>query len=252
MKTGERDSDRFDRMKRIEWIDIDRIADSRILVVGAGALGNEAVKCSVLAGFRDITVVDTDNIVKSNLSRCVFFREEDAGGPMKCDILAERANELSPDADVKGIVSDVRELKSWDFDLILGCLDNISARLHVNSHAKYYGIPYIDGATDGMSGKVQTVADGPCLQCAMNSTHSKIAELRFSCTGNSHMFVPHTAAEITTTSIIAALQVREAEKIISGREELCVRGITYYNGEKGTLDTVSLDIDPDCPNHTRK
>lgn len=252
MRAGERDSDRFDRMKRIGWMDIDRISDSRILVVGAGALGNEAVKCMVLAGFRDITVVDTDNIVKSNLSRCVFFREEDAEGPMKCDVLAERANGLSPDADVKGIPSDIRKLDSWNFDLVLGCLDNIGARLHVNSHAKYYGIPYVDGATDGMSGKVQVVTDGPCLQCAMNSSHSKIAELRFSCTGNSHMFVPHVAAEITTTSVIAAIQVREAEKIISGREELCIRNITYYDGEKGTLDTVSLEVDPDCPNHMRE
>lgn len=242
-------NDRFDRMRRIPWMDVDSISSKRCLIVGAGALGNEALKCLILAGFCDITVVDMDYIENSNLSRCVFFREGD-DGLEKSKVLAKRAGELRPEAKIKAVNSMIQDIDDWEYDLIIGCLDNISARLHTNSHAVYYGIPYVDGAIDGMRGKIQTVLPGgPCLQCAMNRSHARIADLRYSCTGNSHIFIPPTAAEITTTSIIAAMQIREAEKIASGRSDLCVRNITFYDGTKGTTDTVTLDIDGECPNH---
>ena len=72
------DQDRLERSKRIAWLDMDQIARTKCLVVGAGALGNEVVKDLVLSGFRHIELVDMDHVVRSNLNRCVFFREGDA------------------------------------------------------------------------------------------------------------------------------------------------------------------------------
>jgi molybdopterin/thiamine biosynthesis adenylyltransferase len=247
----EYDRDRFDRSKRIGWIDIDRIREGRCLVAGAGALGNEAVKCLVLSGFRDITVADTDHVVASNLNRCVFFRGSDVNGGTKAEILAERAAELDPDVRMTPRHTRVQDIGDWDFDVILGCLDNISARLHVSAHACYHGIPYVDGGTDGMIGKVQVVLpDGPCLQCAMNRSHYNITETRFSCTGNASFFyVPKMAAEITTTSVIAAMQVREAVKIMSGREDLCIKDMAYYDGMSGETFILKVKKDENCENH---
>ncbi len=252
VRTNFVDEDRFDRMKRIEWIDIEKIHRSRCLVVGAGALGNEAVKNLVLAGFRDITLIDNDDIVLSNLSRCLFFREKDIRTVKKSEIVAERAMELDPGCDIKAIVSDVQDLNDWNYDIILGCLDNIKTRLHVNAFAYFNKIPYIDGATDGMIGKVQTVLpDGPCYECFLNRSHVESQEEHFTCTGNGHAFVPKIASEITTTAIIAGIQVREAIKVASGREDLCIRNISYYNGEMGTLETYEIPINPECPNHMK-
>ena len=244
------DRDRFDRMRRIEWVDVDSIHQKRCLVVGAGALGTEVVKDMVLAGFRRMTVVDMDYIVTSNLSRCLFFRDSDVRKVKKADVVAERALELDPDVEITSVVSDIRDVEDWDYDIVLGCLDNISARMHVNAHAYYHGIPYIDGATDGMNGRVMTVLPGgPCLQCTMNRTHVEQMERRFTWTGNGTAFVPKTASDITTTAVIAAMQVREAMKVASGKEELCVRGVTYYNGTEGTMETLDVSIDPECMNH---
>ena len=255
LSVKEYDKDRFDRSKRIGWIDIEKIRNSRCLVAGAGALGNEAVKCLVLSGFRDIVTVDMDHVVLSNLNRCVFFRDSDVKKGMKSDILAERASELDPDVKIESITARVQDIAHWDdFDIILGCLDNISARLHVNAHSCYHGIPYIDGGTDGMRGKVQVVLpNGPCLRCAMNGSHYKIAETRFSCTGKKGtVYVPKTAAEITTTSIIAAMQVREAVKIASGREGMCISDIAYYDGITGETVILKVKKDKNCENHTRE
>jgi len=249
VKAREYDSDRFDRMRRIEWLDIDNLHKADCLVVGAGALGNEVVKCLLLAGFKSITLVDMDEIVVSNLSRCVFFREGD-GGRKKAEAVAERARELYPESEITPVVSRIQDLKDWDFDIVFGCLDNISARLHVNSHTRYHKIPYIDGATDGFRGKVQVVLEsGPCLECGINGSHMKVMEERFSCTGGGTVFIPKLASEITTTSVIAAVQVREAMKILSGRSELCIKNVMYYDGQTGATTDLEIPEDSSCLNH---
>lgn len=244
------DRDRFDRMRRIDWVDVDAIHGKRCLVIGAGALGNEVIKDLVLAGFRRMTVVDMDFIVTSNLSRCLFFRESDVKKVMKAEIVAERASELDPEAEITPVVSKIEEIDDWDYDIVIGCLDNIAARMHANAHSYFRGIPYIDGATDGMNGRVMTVLPGgPCLQCTMNATHVREMERRFTCTGNGTAFVPKTASDITTTAVIAGMQVREAIKIASGRSDLCVKGVTYYYGVSGEAETLSVSTDPECMNH---
>ncbi|MBO6084575.1 MAG: ThiF family adenylyltransferase [Candidatus Methanomethylophilaceae archaeon] len=248
---GAADMDRHDRQRRIDWVDMDGIRRARVLVAGAGALGNEVVKNLVLAGFRHIDVIDMDDVVLSNLSRCLFFRDTDVRSGMKSEIVAERARALDPDAEIRPIVGRVQDIEDWDYDIILGCLDNILARMHLNASACGLGIPYIDGATDGMAGKLQVVLPGrPCLQCASNRSHAKALEKRFTCTGSASVFVPHTASDITTTSVIAAMEVREAMKAASDRQDLCTEGVTYYDGTAGEMFTLELDKDPQCPNHT--
>jgi len=252
VRPGDHDSDRFDRVRRIGWIDLDAISRARVMVAGAGALGNEVVKNLVLSGFRDIDLVDMDHVVISNLSRCLFFRDEDEGRP-KAEVVAERAMEMDREVRVTPLVCRIEKVERWDqYDLVLGCLDNIMARLHVNSHSYLAGTPYIDGGTMAVSGKVQVVIppDGPCFQCGLNRSHYRVLERRFSCTGTDVSFYqPRMPAEITTTSVIAAIQVREALKLMSGMKERCIRHILHYNGLTGGTSELSLDIDPACPMH---
>jgi len=136
------------------------------------------------------------------------------------------------------------------YDIILGCLDNVAARLHLNANSYHARVPYVDGGTDGFRGRVQAVVppSTPCLQCGMNRSHFKVMERRFSCTGQDTVFYqPKMAAEITTTSIIAAVQVREVVKILSGGP--AISHVMHYDGLAGTSEVFALDIDPGCPNH---
>ena len=66
--------DRFSRLRLISWWDQEKIARCRLLVIGAGALGNEILKNAALLGFTQVVVVDMDRIEQSNLSRSVMFR----------------------------------------------------------------------------------------------------------------------------------------------------------------------------------
>ena len=71
--------DRFSRLRLISWWDQEKIANCRLLVIGAGALGNEILKNAALLGFTQVVVVDLDRIEESNLSRAVLYRSEDVG-----------------------------------------------------------------------------------------------------------------------------------------------------------------------------
>jgi molybdopterin/thiamine biosynthesis adenylyltransferase len=256
---GNPDQDRFDRSRRIGWLDLKRVANARVLMVGAGAIGNETAKNLVLSGFKDVTVVDMDHVVRSNLARCLFFSDADADGErMKAEVVAAGMWRMDPDVGVESIVAMVQDLGQGfvsGFDLVLGCLDNLLARVHLNSHCCLYEIPYIDAAMDGFNGKVQVVTppDSPCLECAMNQSHGRIMEQRFSCTGNDvSVYVPKIGAEITTTSVVSAVQVREALKLMSGREEDVIRHVLYYNGVKSLADVYEIEIKMGCPNHENR
>ena len=81
----------------LSWFKKDKVKNARVLVVGAGALGNEVVKDLALFGVGHIYVVDFDRIELSNLTRSVLFREADAySHSYKAEIVAKRAMEINP------------------------------------------------------------------------------------------------------------------------------------------------------------
>jgi len=94
--------DRFSRLRLIPWWDQAKLAACKVLVIGAGALGNEILKNLVLLGFRRIVVVDSDRIDVSNLSRTILYRSEDVG-EFKVNVAARACASISPDAVVQPI-----------------------------------------------------------------------------------------------------------------------------------------------------
>lgn len=258
IRPGTADDDRLDRSRRIQWLDIDAVVRARVLMVGAGALGNEVAKNLVLSGFRDIRIVDMDRIEGSNLNRCMFFDSADAAARRrKAEVLAERVNRLCEDADVKWISRRVEEIPVKQFDeadVVVGCLDNIAARVYVNALSYAAGKVYVDGGMDGLIGKVMVVRppDGACLACGMNRSHARVADVRFSCTGTEVTFhEPRLAAEVTTTSVIGAVMVREVLKHISGKNDLLLSNVFFYDGARNRSEELEVERNPDCTVHER-
>ena len=129
------DNDRYSRFRLIAWWDQQKLADAKILVVGAGALGNEVLKNLALMGIGTVYVADFDHIEESNLTRSVLFRRRDCGRP-KAEAAAEALRDLNPDTRVvpllADIITDVGLGLFRDVDVVIGCLDNREARLWVN------------------------------------------------------------------------------------------------------------------------
>src|SRR5690242_21868092 len=98
--------DRFSRFRLIGWWDQEKLRSARVLVIGAGALGNEILKNLALLGFANIVVVDLDSIEASNLSRSILYRATDVG-KRKADAAADAVRNIYPDARVHPITANV-------------------------------------------------------------------------------------------------------------------------------------------------
>lgn len=248
--------DRYARQRLITWWDQDVLAGASVLVVGAGALGNELAKNLALTGVGRLTLIDLDTVEASNLARCVLFRAGD-DGRAKAEVVADRLRELNPDVSVEGLVGDVRSLglgRLADFDLLLGGLDNREARVWVNQAARKLGRTWIDGAIEGLRGTVRVFTpEGPCYECTLGEADRRILAERRSCAllSPQEMLAGKVPTTATTASVIAAIQTQEAIKVLHGRQDLLAlrnSGLVFI-GE--TLETfpVTYSEDPYCLAH---
>ena len=245
---------RFARFGLIGWWDQRRLGSARVLVVGAGALGNELLKNLALLGVGHVTVVDGDRIEHSNLSRSVLYRAGDAGR-YKADVAAERAVELYPEMRVTPIVGDVRcDVGLGHFraaDVVLGGLDNREARLFINRACYRFGVPFVDGAIESLDGSARTfVPPGPCYECTMSERDWDLLRHRRSCNGlaPADMQGGKTPTTPTAASIVAAVQVQETLKLLHGQEVPAGRAWSY-NGHATDAFATSFQRNPDCMSH---
>lgn len=247
--------DRFSRLRLIPWWNEEKIREARVLVVGAGALGNEILKNLALLGFRQVVVVDLDRIEESNLSRAVLYRAEDVGRH-KAKAAAEAFQALSPGSNAWGLVANIIHscglgLFHW-CDLILAGLDNREARLWINRSAWKMNRPWVDGAIEGINGVARAFLPGsaPCYECTLGETDWALLERRMSC--NLLAREEETAGKVPTTptisSIIAGIQVQEAVKLMHGLPALASKGFVF-EGVNHTSYVVEYTENPDCMSH---
>lgn len=258
MKISLDESGRYHRQELITWWDQKKLSSSKVLVVGAGAIGNEVVKNLALVGVGTIYVCDMDIIENSNLARCVFFRDQDKGR-FKAEVLAERARELNPTLRIVGVCKSVQRIGAGffkDFDLIIGALDNREARVWVNQTARKLGKYWIDGAIEGLRGIVRMFAPtGPCYSCTLSEADYLGMAHRRSCAllSPEDITTGKTPTNATTSSIVSAIQVQEAIKFLVGKEEMLslVGACWVYVGDAMTTYVTKYQEDRDCIAHDK-
>ncbi len=247
--------DRFSRFRLIGWWDQERLLRARVLVIGAGALGNEIVKNLALLGVGRVVIADRDRIELSNLSRSVLFRENDCG-QSKAEIAVRRARELFPHMRAQAfdgnIVYDLGlGIYRWA-DVILGGLDNREARVAINQAAAKVGKVWIDGAIERLDGvaRVFDPANGPCYECTMSEVDWKMLAARRSCAllSRDEMEIGRVPTTPTTSSVIAGIQVQEAVKLLHGLPTIAGQGF-IFDGTNHQSYLVSYARLEDCPSH---
>lgn len=251
------DRDRYARLRLIPWWDQARLSRARILVVGAGALGNEVLKNFALLGVGHLVVVDDDLIEVSNLTRSPLYRESDAGRP-KAETAAERVREINPDVQATGIrgniLHDVGLGLFADVDLVLGCVDNREARLWINRQCWKVGTPWVDGAIQELMGtvKIFTPPRGACYECAMTENDYRLLNLRYACPllRREDLQEGRTPTTPTAAAITAGLQSQEALKILHGIQEKAGHAIVF-EGVSNRLHVTRLPWNDGCMSHVR-
>lgn len=251
------ESSPFDRQKRITWWEQSKIENAKIMVVGAGAIGNETLKNLALLGFKNIFIVDFDEVSNSNLSRTVLFRKEDIG-KKKAEIAAKRTKELSPLEDVKidwfhgDIVWDLGAAIYKEVDIVLGCLDNLETRFHVNRQCWLTNTPWIDGGIQELAGRVSIFIppSGTCYECGASKKQLEAKRKRYSCDNFKKKMISEGKVPTVqiTSAIVSAIQVQEAVKYLNNQN---VRAGTkiYFQGTFNDFSLITLKRNPNCLAH---
>ena len=246
---------RFARLEAIDWWDQERLARARVLVIGAGALGNEVIKNLSLLGIGHLVIVDMDRVERSNLSRSVLFRESDEGKP-KAECAAQSARQIHPGSHAQAIAGNVLADVGLGYfrwaNAVIGALDNREARLFVNRACAQVNRPWFDGGIDVLQGIVRGFAPPKtaCYECTMGEVDWTLLNQRRSCSLLARRLaverrIPTTA---TTASVIGAIQAQELVKLLHDRGPLLGTGFVFEGAEHNSY-RVQYPIHPDCPWH---
>ncbi len=254
--------DRFHRFTLISWWDQRKLRDARVLVVGAGALGNEILKNLALLGVGQVLVADLDTVENSNLSRSVLYRRAD-NGRFKATVAAAAARDIYPDQFAHPFVGNVvydLGLGAYRWaDVVIGGLDNREARLSINRNCYRLGKPWVDGAIQQIDGAARVFvpethplgkAQAPCYECTMSQTDWRLLQLRRSCNllSKTEMEAGKTPTTPTISSIIAGVQCQEAVKILHGMEPIAGQAWNFA-GLSADVYLSTFQRKPTCYSH---
>lgn len=220
-----------------------RLGAARVVVIGAGGLGNPAALYLAVAGIGQITLVDPDTVSLDNLQRQVLFCTDDVGR-RKVDAARDALTALDPAVRIETVAenADAANLPALleDADLVLDGCDDFATRMAVNDAAIAARIPLVSGAVGRWDGQVSTFAPhlgshAPCYRCLVPD-------------------IPPDAQGCDVTGIVGAitgivgtLMALEAIKLITGAGEPLVGRVQIVDGLSGGLRTVKLARDPACP-----
>ena len=248
---------RYSRFELIPWWNQELLNSSTVMVVGAGAIGNELIKNLALLGIGKIVIIDMDMIEQTNLSRSILYRMDDVG-KYKAEVAAEKAMEINPDikaiAIKANIVTDIGLGVFREMNVVLGGLDNREARLAINQSCYKVNKPWIDGAIEVLNGFARVfVPPGPCYECTMTENDWKLINKRKSCALLTHeqMLEGKIPTTPTSSSIIAGVQVQEMLKLLHKNRNLpTLAGKGYvFNGLTHDSFVVQYQRKEDCMSH---
>lgn len=141
------------------------INNKNVLIIGAGGIGCELLKCLVMSSFKNISIVDMDMIEKTNLNRQFLFNKQSVGKYKSVQAIERvmeirNTNDTSQTYNLNSFIGNIMDKTKFPlsffkkFEVILNALDNIEARSYINNLCYMLNIPLINGGTEGLKGFV--------------------------------------------------------------------------------------------------
>jgi len=218
-------SPRYDRQTRLPGIGAQgqqRIHDSRVAVLGCGALGTVAADILARAGVGTLRLIDRDVVEWTNLQRQSLFYESDAQlGRAKAEVACERLAMANSEVAYEPMVTDVTpdniQTVLANIDLVIDGTDNFAVRFLLNDFSLRNQVAWVHGGCVGTTGQVMffTGQGKPCFRCLVPQPPPASA-----------IATCDTAGVLgSATHVIASLQVTEALKWITGHTESVRSGV---------------------------
>lgn len=205
--------------------DMEKLACSKVLVVGCGGLGGNIIEYLARAGVGTLIVVDGDVFEESNLNRQILCTSENIG-QKKALAAAERVRAIDPSIDVTPVCEFLTKENASalmaDADLVIDALDNAAARLVLEDAAAEAGLAIVHGAICGWDLQTMLVPPG---------------------SGLLHQMYPESYAPASKTSlpvtpaICAAIEASAAIRYLCGLEVPLEKSLLV-----GSVADMSFDI----------
>lgn len=192
-----------------------RLLQSRALIVGCGALGSAQAEALARAGVGSLRIADRDFVEASNLQRQTMFTEHDALERIpKAIAAANHIREVNREIVVEPEIVDVNhsniERLISDCDVVLDGTDNFATRYLINDACVKHETNWIYGAAVGSYGVTMTIRphQTACLRCVFEEAPPAASAPTCDTAG---VIMP-------IISVVAAVQVAEALKLLTGRD----------------------------------
>jgi molybdopterin/thiamine biosynthesis adenylyltransferase len=225
----------------------ERLAASRALVVGCGALGTVIANTLVRSGVGHVRIVDRDFVELTNLQRQVLFDEDDIAANLpKAIAAANKLRRINSQVVIEPIVADVESGNVLELvrnvDVIVDGTDNFETRYLINDVAIRENIPWVYGGCLGGEGQTMTILPGEtaCLRCLMPDAPPPGSTPTCDTAG---VLAP-------IVNVIASLEAMEAIKILSGNRAAISRSLTIIDVWENQLRQINVETlaeNVDCP-----
>ena len=132
----------------------EKLRCSRAAVFGCGGVGSAAAEGLARSGFGFLCVIDRDTVSDTNRNRQLLATAETVGKE-KAAVQKERILSIAPETDVLALCEDVtaenigRIFDLSSPDVVIDCVDTVSAKLAIIAEADRRGIPCLSSMGTG-------------------------------------------------------------------------------------------------------
>lgn len=216
-----------------------RLADSRVLIVGLGGLGCPAAQLLATSGIGALHLNDFDTVDISNLPRQLLYSSANAGQP-KVQAAADTLSGLNPEIRITTIPERLESDRLIgllaDIDVVLDGTDNFATRFVVSDACIAARVPLVSGAAIRLEGQLAVFKNdgkGPCYRCVYNEDDEWIGD----CQGNG-VLAP-------VTGVIGSLMALEAMKLLLGIDT-GAPALQLWDAISGEWTRVAIKRNPEC------
>jgi molybdopterin/thiamine biosynthesis adenylyltransferase/rhodanese-related sulfurtransferase len=219
-----------------------KLAQAKVLFIGAGGLGSPSLLYLAAAGVGTLGIVDFDVVDLSNLQRQVIHADNRIG-MKKTESAAMTIKALNPEVKVVQYQemltdSNVDRLIAG-YDLVIDGTDTFETRYWLNDAAVRAAIPVVHASVFRFEGQLTVFVpfEGPCYRCLYPTPPPP--ELAPGCSVAGVLGV--------VPGVMGLLQGTEAIKLILGIGDPLVGRLLIWDALDGTFTELELQRDPNCP-----
>ena len=236
--------DKFSRQVMLEEIGYGgqlKLKNAKVCVVGTGGLGHPIISRLATMGVGTLRIVDRDVIELSNLHRQMMFDEDDIG-QVKVEVAAKKLQKLNSDCKIEALAVSVNDYTALEVvegcDVVIDALDSVNARYALNKACVHFEIPFVTGAAVGTSGQVFTVLpkQSACYFCMFPELDE-----------DSMPTCSIEGVHPPILSIVGAIEVAEAVKIITGKKPNLSERILHIDLENLDFNSTRTFKADECP-----